>query len=199
VISRLEGRYQWVEPNAVEVTPAGAEWITFCLEVPERYLSVRYNHHLSFRVHPIFSEGSGYKLYGFLEELDHRLFQLLLRVSGVGPQTAMKIVGKNESAQQVIDFIAAGAGSKIAGTGKKTRDRIITDLRDAAKRMASAEAIPSLDQEIARDSIEGLAKLGWKKGDAKSAVEQAIEDGQTDPAQIIRTCLSNRAREFSDG
>ena len=74
----------------------------------------------------------GMTLFGFSDEDERRLFLELIKVNGIGPRQAMKIL----SGVRVRDFIAAldqsdvNFLSKIPGLGAKTSQKIILALRD---------------------------------------------------------------------
>ena len=71
-------------------------------------------------------------LYGFLQQEEYDLFQLLISVSGIGPKVALGIL----SAIGVGDLCRALRGqqitalTKLPGIGKKTAERMILELKD---------------------------------------------------------------------
>ena len=71
-------------------------------------------------------------LFGFTDEEERLLFAQLIKVNGIGPKQAMKIL----SAVQVRAFIRAldesdiGYLSKIPGLGQKTSQKLILALRN---------------------------------------------------------------------
>src|SRR3989344_6967669 len=70
-------------------------------------------------------------LYGFLDVEQRDFFELLLSVSGVGPKSALAVVGSN-TVEVLRSAIAEGTPSVFAnasGIGKKTAERIIVDLK----------------------------------------------------------------------
>ena len=73
-------------------------------------------------------------LFGFADELERHLFQLLISVSGVGPSTA-QIVLSGMNANEARTAIATeneAAFGRVKGIGPKTAKRIILDLKDKA-------------------------------------------------------------------
>ncbi|HEY5613588.1 MAG TPA: Holliday junction branch migration protein RuvA, partial [Lysobacter sp.] len=73
-------------------------------------------------------------LYGFLREIERRLFRDVQKVTGIGARIALAVL----SGVSVDDFarlVQAGditALTRIPGIGKKTAERIVVELRDRA-------------------------------------------------------------------
>ncbi len=74
----------------------------------------------------------GLHLYGFKNLEDRALFDMLLKVQGVGPRTALAVL----STLSVQDFYRAVLSrdehtlTRIPGIGKKSAGRIVVELRD---------------------------------------------------------------------
>ena len=72
-------------------------------------------------------------LYGFATDAERDIFLLLIeRVSGIGPATAIAILG-SLSVEQFKQAVVGGDVSGIArakGVGKKTAERIVLELKD---------------------------------------------------------------------
>ncbi|MCL6625991.1 MAG: Holliday junction branch migration protein RuvA [Alicyclobacillus shizuokensis] len=148
------------------------------------------------------------ELYGFLDERDRDWFEMLLRVSGVGPKGALQIlsdVSRDEFFQAVVHEDAA-ALCRLPGVGKKTAQRIILELREkvaVAKGTAAAAkgslvppaALPGSRpypgaEGLAGDVIEALIGLGYNEKQASEAVAAVFEEGQSlDAAEALRGCL----------
>lgn len=120
----------------------------------------------------------GIYLYGFLDEEEKRLFLLLTSVSKIGPKLALSILStsdtcklKNAIQNKDSNFIAMAPG-----IGKKTAERIILELRDKV-----AEGVPaeSKDGDLDGDLISALVNLGYKRGDAISALKKLDEKYKT--------------------
>ena len=75
-------------------------------------------------------------LFGFAEESERVLFQMLISVSGVGPATAQVLLS-GMNADEVRSAILGeneAAFNKVKGIGPKTAKRIILDLKDKVKK-----------------------------------------------------------------
>src|SRR3989304_1430438 len=89
-------------------------------------------------------ENEPFELFGFLTEQELYLFDKLNTVSGIGPKTALAILGV-APIEQLIAAINAGKTellTKASGIGKKTAERVILDLKgklDGGSKETSAQ------------------------------------------------------------
>lgn len=120
----------------------------------------------------------GIYLYGFLDEEEKRLFLLLTSVSKIGPKLALSILStsdtcklKNAIQNKDSNFIAMAPG-----IGKKTAERIILELRD---KVAEGLPVEAKDGGLDGDLISALVNLGYKRGDAISALKKLDEKYKT--------------------
>lgn len=83
------------------------------------------------------------RLYGFATPEGRALFHLLRGVSGVGPNTALRVTGALPTAGDVAAAIARGdaASIKVKGVGPKIAKRIVTELKE--KVGAVLECLPT--------------------------------------------------------
>jgi Holliday junction DNA helicase RuvA len=109
------------------------------------------------------------RLYGFSQDLERDVFLDLLKVEGVGPRQALKIL----SGVEVGRFIDALEGedlellSTIPGVGRKTAQKIMLKLKGKLK-IATPAGI-SLEEDI----VNALVGMGFDRRNAKSAVGSA--------------------------
>jgi len=137
-----------------------------------------------------------FMLYGFLDEAQQSLFELLLTVSGVGPKVALNIL----SVLQVEQIVNAISGehfhelNRVPGVGTKTAQRIVLELREKITTLVWAQAarksIP-VEQRSTNDAVEGLVALGYNRNDARQAVEEAAQSvkDRHDTSSIITFAL----------
>ncbi len=77
------------------------------------------------------------RMYGFASEAERELFQMLTKVSGIGPRIALSIL----STLSISAFVRAiGSGeegllTKVPGVGKKSAQRLIVELKDSVHRL----------------------------------------------------------------
>ena len=97
-------------------------------------------------------------LYGFsdLEELN--FFEMLLGVSGIGPRSALAILGiaTIETLRKAISTSDTAYLTKVSGIGRKTAEKIVIELRD---KVGEEKAGSSLRGEL--DALEALKSLGY--------------------------------------
>ena len=101
-------------------------------------------------------------LYGFASNDELELFQVLIRVSGLGPRLALAVLSAM-SVEQVIMAIATGNTdllTMVPGIGKKMAERLVLELKD--KIGAGLISIPTtaIAQENA-DDLAALTSLGY--------------------------------------
>lgn len=120
------------------------------------------------------------QLYGFLTEEELELFRMLISVSNVGPKMAMTVlsgIGIRELRQAIVDG-AVPTLSAISGIGKKTAERIIVELREKIildePYPSGARRITSAEEGLIEDSLQALVSLGYKKQDAKVAIQKVL-------------------------
>jgi len=114
----------------------------------------------------------GREFFGFSspEELD--LFWKIITVSGIGPKTALTIVGAADFnlVKKWIDEGDVAALSSAHGVGKKTAQKIILELKG---KLADAEGGSD-------DAADALIGLGYSREEARQAVAgiegETIED-----------------------
>jgi Holliday junction DNA helicase RuvA len=110
----------------------------------------------------------GMDLYGFLFKEEKEFFEMLNTVSGVGPKTALGIL----NLAGVGDLkLAISEGNKDVliksiGIGKKTAERLITELKDKIFISESGRKSATWDEDV----YQALIELGYKSKDAKEAV-----------------------------
>lgn len=123
----------------------------------------------------------GMALYGFFDEDERRLFGELVKVPGIGPRQAVKIL----SGMSVRDFVFAldtndlKGLSKIPGLGVKTAQKIVLALRDRLVSMDLAQGPAAQAASASKeyeDLIVALSDMGYERRrivDAITALEKS--------------------------
>jgi Holliday junction DNA helicase RuvA len=109
-------------------------------------------------------------LYGFTEQAELDLFQLLLTVSGVGPRVALSMLSFDEPGT-IYEAIAnddVKLLSKVPGIGKKTAEQIIFHLKRKLPEYHPTEAGPVEAPD--REALAALEALGYSLIEARSAL-----------------------------
>ena len=117
-------------------------------------------------------------LYGFSDQAEKRLFQLLISVSGVGPATALLVLSSAD-AEEIQQAILGGnvAWFKgVKGIGPKSAQRIIIDLKDkVSKENISSDNSLGLDNTIKEESLSALVNLGFNKNQAEKMISKILQ------------------------
>jgi holliday junction DNA helicase RuvA len=116
-------------------------------------------------------------LFGFLGTDELTIFELLLSVSGVGPKSALSVMGELSVAEIVSAVVSEDDESfrKVSGIGAKTAKLIVLNLADKL----SAFNVSKLT-EGGISVVTGLTSLGWSDKDARQAVQEVYKAGQSD-------------------
>jgi len=112
------------------------------------------------------------RLFGFQTLSDKEMFEKLIKISGLGPKTALSIVGQSDTMnlEEVISQRDVVALTQIPGIGKKSAERIITELSDKMVSKAVKASSP-----VSNDAIAALVTLGYKEKQAFDLVQKAVK------------------------
>lgn len=133
-------------------------------------------------------------LYGFKDEDEKYLFTKLISVSGIGPKSAITILGT----VHVPDFIAAVEVedekylTQFPGVGKKTARQIILDLKGKLTSMVSVKnketgQVVTATNEL-NDAKSALKSLGYTDREINAVIPQLqVEDLQATDVIIRKT------------
>ncbi|WP_423147420.1 Holliday junction branch migration protein RuvA [Rubrolithibacter danxiaensis] len=135
-------------------------------------------------------------LYGFADEGERRLFQHLISVSGIGPNTGRMILS-SITPGEIQTAIVKGDVSlikSIKGIGPKSAQRIILELQDKLKK-EGLETLTALPQyNTAKDeALSALIMLGFAKNLAEKAIDQAMKTNSEGLSveQLIKIALKS--------
>jgi len=111
-------------------------------------------------------------LYGFLKKEEKDLFELLLSVSGIGPKSALALIGHLDLSTfyQALQTQNVAWIAKTPGIGKKTAERLIIELKDKVKTNLNSKS------GVVSDAIGALLHLGYNLSVAQKAVENAYKE-----------------------
>jgi len=186
LIGRLTGKLLAKNPPQILVDVGG---IAYEVDVPMNTLyglpgtgeTVTLFTHLSVKE-------DAHTLYGFGSLEERAAFRQLIRISGVGPRTALAVL----SGMSVSDLAAAVALqdaaplTRVPGIGKKTAERLLLELKGKI-----AESVRPLGGGTA-DVVNALVGLGYSEKEALAAVK-GLEPGVA-VAEGIRAALKALAK-----
>jgi Holliday junction DNA helicase RuvA len=101
-------------------------------------------------------------LYGFLTEGERTAFRALIKISTVGPRTALSVLSGMSVADlaQAVTLQEAGRLVKVPGIGKKTAERLLLELRGKLGPELPAIAGQPPVPDHAADILRALLSLG---------------------------------------
>ncbi|GAB3189449.1 Holliday junction branch migration protein RuvA [Nesterenkonia suensis] len=138
-------------------------------------------------------------LFGFADAGEREIFTTLLGISGVGPRLALAVLSVHTPTEvrQAITDSDTAAFTKVPGIGKKTAQRILLEL--AGKLVIDQPAAhpapqaPTRAEEVRAQVQDALTSLGWTEKDARSAVEQVLNEtpelAEAEVAAVLRHTL----------
>ena len=140
-------------------------------------------------------------LFGFGTAGERDWFRLLTGVQGVGGRVALAILSVLEPAE-LARAVSAGDKAMIAraqGVGPKLAQRIAMELKDRAGELPAAPGSAPLSApagSAATDALSALANLGFRPGEAQTAVGRAVDElGETATLDaLVRLALRKAAR-----
>jgi len=128
-------------------------------------------------------------IYGFDSKQKRDVFEKLIKVSKLGPRSAIKILSST-----TIEYLSTAIAngdierlSSIPGIGRKTAERIVAELKD--------EFEPMEIDSISLEAIEALVSLGYARSQAQNAVKQVRKETQeSNISKVIKEALKILAK-----
>lgn len=115
-------------------------------------------------------------LYGFASDRDRSLFFDLLKVDGIGPKGAVKIMN-NISTDQMVAILEngdLGLLEKVPGVGKKTAAKMLLQLKGKLTLESNSSTGTKKNSSPYADVISALVDMGYDKSKAADAVEKIV-------------------------
>ena len=148
-------------------------------------------------------------LYGFADEDERVVFELLQTASGVGPRLAQAMLATHspDALRRAVATEDLAALMLVSGVGRKGAQRIVLELKDrlgaptGAGVSGRARLLPS-DARWRQQLQSALLGLGWSAREADEAVAHVSPDadealaagGEPDVAVLLRTALRSLSR-----
>ena len=115
-------------------------------------------------------------LFGFLSHEERSTFRLLVKISGVGPRTALSILS-GLSVDELARAVALQESArlvKVPGIGKKTAERLLLELKG---KLGDAVAAPaSVTSSAQADILQALVALGYSDREASATLKTLPAD-----------------------
>ena len=134
--------------------------------------------------------------FGFLTQEERALFQQMNDISGMGPKTALSLLGHLQKEELASAIARANVSllSTIPGIGKRTAERLIVEMRGKITQKSSERSSPFIGsgkKSLSCDAINALTHLGYGVRQAEQAVEHALHSFDLKPSlnDLIRRAL----------
>jgi Holliday junction DNA helicase RuvA len=207
VIASLSGRVAAVSPDGAVVEVGGIGLSVQCTPGTIARLQVGESARLATSL--VVREDS-LTLYGFADDDERQLFELLQTANGVGPRLAQAVLAIHppREVRRAVSMADVKALMQVPGIGKKGAERLILELRD---RLGVTTTDTQLDGGAAgtglpavtpvapwRDQLAAaLVGLGWSGREADAAIvelapladEQVAATGSVEVAVLLRQAL----------
>ena len=174
MIGRLQGLLAEKNPPQVLVDCNG---VGYEVQVP---MSTFYNlpalgERISLLTHFVVREDAQL-LYGFGTAAEREAFRQLIKISGVGPRTALSVLSGMGVAElaQAVTLQEAGRLIKVPGIGKKTAERLLLELKGKLGADIGATGGPVNDAQL--DILQALLALGYSDKEAAAALKALAPD-----------------------
>jgi Holliday junction DNA helicase RuvA len=111
------------------------------------------------------------QLFGFLSAGERATFRMLVKISGVGPRTALSILSGLSVAElsQAVALQDSARLVKVPGIGKKTAERLLLELKG---KLAPDIGLPvTAVNDNQNDIVQALMALGYNDREAQAALK----------------------------
>jgi Holliday junction DNA helicase RuvA len=116
-------------------------------------------------------------LYGFGSSGEREAFRQLIKISGVGPRTALSVLSGMSVADiaQAVTAQDAARLVKVPGIGKKTAERLLLELKGKfGPDLGLAAAGAASDAQV--DILQALVALGYSDKEAAASLKALPKD-----------------------
>jgi len=196
VIDFLKGRLVSVYPEAVVVEVGG---IGYRVQVPPSLAASLPEPGETIFLYTYLSvKETALEMFGFSGELDRTAFLLLLGVAGIGPRTALAVVGRLGARRLWAAILREDTGilTTVPGIGVKSARRIMVELRDRLEKqqvavsaeLPASDGVPTQAGRAENEALAALISLGYTPREAREALNR-LPDRKLDAAGLVHAAL----------
>ncbi len=133
-------------------------------------------------------------LFGFATEGERHLFNHLISVSGIGPNTGRMMLS-SATPEEIQSAIVNGQVAfiqKIKGIGPKTAQRVILELQDKLKKQGEDTLLPLsiTKQSVPEEALSALIMLGFPKNQVEKILSSIVQtDSNLSVEELIKMAL----------
>ena len=207
MISFLRGRVAAVAPDGAVIDVGGVGMAFQC--TPATLAGLRSGEEATVHTSLVVREDS-LTLFGFADDDERGIFELVQTASGVGPRLALAMLAVHppNALRRAVATGDVASLTKVPGIGKKGAQRIVLELKDRLGTPTDGDAgVPAVGPAALaapwREQVHaGLVNLGWPARDADAAVDAVAPDadamtaevGTPDVATLLRAALKRLSR-----
>lgn len=178
MIAFVNGRVAAAGPDGAVIEVGGVGLSVLCS--PATLAGLRVGDHAHVATSLVVREDS-LTLYGFADDDERSVFELLQTASGVGPRVALAMLATHtpNTLRRAVATEDVTALTKVPGIGKKGAQRIVLELKDRLGLPFDDDASVPAPRTAApwRDQVHtGLTNLGWPARDADAALDLVAAD-----------------------
>lgn len=181
MIVGLKGKVEYKEPAFVHMDVQGIVYEVF---ISLQTFSALPKEDVKLFISEVIREDA-HQLFGFLELGEKKLFEKLVKISGVGPKVAMAICSTYTPSQfaTVINSNDLKGVTRVPGIGPKSAGRILVELNGF-----DMELLPStsLKTQACDEAMQALESLGFKKDKISKALGSCASE---DTASLVKEAL----------
>lgn len=177
--------YQYIKGKLTDVKPIGVTvetgGIGYLLLVPNPFRLERLiNTDVTIYTELIVRDDS-HTLFGFTDESEKSMFKSLLKVTGIGPKSALAILAAATPNEIIlaIDREDHAFMQKFPGIGKKSASQIILDLKGKLKpneNITMTEVMGSNNESYVEEALMALEVLGYSKRELTRIEKKLIKE-----------------------
>ena len=144
----------------------------------------------------------GVDLFGFASQEERRMFLRLTAVSGIGPKTALQILGCMPLKDLTLAIMTGDTAvlSRAPGIGKKTAQRIALELKEKVteadlESLHLEGAVPAAQlpqTDAVNEAVQALMALGYTSSESARAVS-GVSSQSDDTGELIKLALRDMA------
>ena len=179
MIAHVRGSVAAVHLDSAVIEVGGVGIVVMC--APATLASLRVGVEATLATSMVVREES-LTLFGFVDQDERALFEVLQTASGVGPKLAQAMLAVHgpQDLRRAIATEDLTTLCAVPGIGRKGAQRIVLELKDrvgppaadAAERGAGAGAAAAARTDAWRDQVRaGLLGLGWSTKETETAVD----------------------------
>jgi len=171
MIAYLKGTTIHMDLETAILDVQGVGYEVWCSTNTIDRLSMGSSAHLFIHTHV---REDAFVLYGFATTNEKEMFHSLIKVNGVGPKLAIKILSGTtlDHFMEMIEAEDVAGLSKIPKVGKKTAEQLVLSLKGKLKIIEDVASGKKSPKGINKEILSALVNLGFKEADVQKVVQE---------------------------